>query len=350
LSDSRFVITRPHPSSGLGSNLLSLVGALYLAERTGRRLIVDWTGIESLRDRSVNYFVAFFEPIRTWHDVDVVYVNDDDPRRTMRYAADDVFRLTSDHMAEALDGKLDHPYLYLDDFHYFKVFRACVRSTPLERFRYTKEFYQALTPRPALRARLDAARATFAGDVVVALNVRMGNAHPTWRKGGHYANHVRQDVFERADFLARAYRACVDCVARLPREAWGPPRVLIVTDGAAMQRRLLTIPGAFAVRKRFPPSGMSLNFADFDPAEYGEYSDVESVNETIVDMFLMADCAGLVCNYTQYNYYAQYVTTFFNGNLRHFEHYFENPVRSVARRVLHWTQRRGLARSMAMKP
>src|SRR6185295_11763906 len=47
---SQFVITRPFGNSGLGSNLLSMAGALYACERSGRHLIVDWTGMSELRD------------------------------------------------------------------------------------------------------------------------------------------------------------------------------------------------------------------------------------------------------------------------------------------------------------
>ena len=60
---------------------------------------------------------------------------------------------------------------------------------------------------------------------------------------------------------------------------------------------------------------------------------MESVTETIVDMLLMARCHGLACNFTEYNRYAQYRTTFFNGNVKNIERYFENPLRRLVRRV-----------------
>ena len=347
MNDTRFVITRPLPASGLGANLLSLVGGLYLAERTGRHLIVDWTEMEALRDKHTNYFVAFFEPIRRWGSVEIFYVGDDDPSRDVRYPADQAFQVGAQDMPAALAGTLDHPYLYLDAYHYERVFNACTWLTPAARFHYTRTFYRALALRPAVRARLAAARTAFEASVVIGLNVRTGNKHPLWAPGQIYEHRLRQDILERPDFVERAYRACLDCVGRLPREIWAPVKIYVVSDSAVMQRRLLAIPGAFAVRRHHPPAGVSLNFNDFDERQYGAYSDIDSVTETLVDMFLLAECQGLVCNYTEYNRYAQSVTTFFNGNLVNLEHAFEHPVRAIGRRARQWVRRRALPTSAA---
>lgn len=348
MSHDRFVITRPDVDSGLGANLLSMVGALYLCERSGRNLIVDWTKMDALRDKQANYFVSFFELLRVWRGVQIFYVNDDDPSLDIRYEADQVFPLGTAHMPDALAGKFDHRYLYLEAYHYNRVFDHCPWVTPPECLHYTKQFYGALTPRSELRKRLASFRPLFEGKVVIGLNVRAGNAHPTWARGGVYENRVRQAIFDREDFVERAYRACLDCVATLPRHVWLPFAVYVVTDTATMQQRLLKMPGAFAVRKRFPPSGVSLNFSDFDPREYGDYSDIDSINETIVDMFLLAECQGLVCNYTEYNRYAQYMTMFYNGNIRNLESFFDNPIRVLGRHAVKWAQRWNWMRSESM--
>ena len=39
VSKTSFIITRPDPTSGLGANLLSMVGALYVCEQTKRPLV-----------------------------------------------------------------------------------------------------------------------------------------------------------------------------------------------------------------------------------------------------------------------------------------------------------------------
>lgn len=304
--------------------------------------------MDALRDKQANYFVSFFEPLRVWRGVQIFYVNDDDPSLDIRYEADQVFPLEVACVLDALGGKLDHRYLYLEEYHYDRVFNQCPWITPAARFHYTKQFYRTLIPRPKLRERLASFQPLFEGKIVIGLNVRAGNAHPTWARGGVYENRVRQAIFDRRDFVERAYRACLDCVTELPRHVWSPLAVYVVTDTATMQQRLLKIPGAFAVRKRFPPPGVSLNFSDFDPREYGDYSDIDSINETIVDMLLLAECQGLVCNYTEYNRYAQYMTTFFNGNIRNLEHCFESPIRLLGRHAVKWAQRRNWVRSVSM--
>jgi hypothetical protein len=43
-----YVVTRPFPQSNVGSNLASLAGALYLAQRLERPLIVDHGLVRSL--------------------------------------------------------------------------------------------------------------------------------------------------------------------------------------------------------------------------------------------------------------------------------------------------------------
>src|SRR5919109_972188 len=57
---SGVVVTRPYPDSNVGSNLASMAGALWLAGRLGRTLVVDWRGLSQLREKSLNYFTEFF--------------------------------------------------------------------------------------------------------------------------------------------------------------------------------------------------------------------------------------------------------------------------------------------------
>jgi hypothetical protein len=324
MPQSRFVITRPYATSGLGCNLLSMAAALYVCERTKRDLIVDWTAMSELRDPAVNYFLAFFEPIRRWRDVKVTYVNDPEGQS----AAYDLERCRQPEKSEFASLATTHDEsrdIYLHAYHYAAL--ELSGESPAEVFRYTKAFYAALTPRPHLVARLAAERDQFEGRLVVGLNVRTGNGE--FARVGAYHRRINRTIFDRPDFVARLQRACDDCAARFPRALRDAHRVFVVTDCEPMQAALLKIPGAFAVRRRFPPPGAGHQFAQFD----GEYSDVDSVNETIVDMLLMAQCHGLACNYTEYNRYAQYMTSFFCGNVNNIERYFEGSFRRAARLV-----------------
>ena len=112
----------------------------------------------------------------------------------------------------------------------------------------------------------------------------------------------------------------------------GRLRIFVATDALDMQQRLLQMPNAFALRKGFPPAGTGHQFADFDGD--GGYTDVESINETIIDMFMLAECQGLVCNESSFNLFAQHKTMFFCGNVRLLERYFEHPVKRLARGAL----------------
>jgi hypothetical protein len=324
-----FIITRPDPSSGLGANLLSMVGALYLCEQTQRPLVVDWTGMAPLRDKQVNYFPAFFEPIRRWRDVDVLYVNDPDaPELRAVYEQEGVRDPADDEYGDLVAGRTGDGHVWLHRFHYYRIFRRSPLS-PAAVFHRTREFFQQLVPRPPLRRRMEDLRPLFEQHIVVALNVRSGNGE--FDPGKPYWNRVNTSVFGRRTFEDRLYRACRDCLAGFPQELQADLAIFVVTDAREMQQRLLTLPGAFALRKQFPPPGTGHQFADFDTSGYGRYSDVESVNETIVDMFMMAACAGLVYNESAYNLYAQHMTTYFNGNLRRLEQYFEHPIKRLAR-------------------
>src|SRR3954470_12348615 len=59
---TRYVIAR-HCFGGIGDHLSCLVGAWWLARRTGRTLVVDWRGSRFNPDRSMqrNCFEQYFE-------------------------------------------------------------------------------------------------------------------------------------------------------------------------------------------------------------------------------------------------------------------------------------------------
>ena len=321
------IITRPDPDSGLGANLLSMVAALYVCETLKRPLIVDWTGMTPLRDKQINYFPAFFEPIRRWGDVDVSYVNDpDSPAASASYHAEAAYEPDDDRYGDLVTGAVGDRDVCLRRFHYHRIFRRSP-LTPSAVFYRTREFFQQLIPRPTLRRHMAELRPLFERRIVVALNVRSGNGE--FEPGKPYWNRVNTSIFGQRTFLDGLYHACTDCVSGFPAALRSDLAVFVVTDARAMQERLLEIPGAFAVRKGFPPAGAGHQFADFAAAGSGGYSDVDSINETIVDMFMMAACSGLVCNESAYNQYAQHMTLCFNGNVRRFEQYFEHPVKRV---------------------
>jgi hypothetical protein len=324
--------------SGLGANLLSMSAALHACERTGRTLVVDWTGMAHLRDPRTNYFTAFFEPIRHWRGVDVLYVNDPDAGAlSFVYDPGTVARPEGSRYPDLLAGRLADPLVLLETYHYRLFDHSGLSRAAI--VHETRAFFERLVPRPAVRERMASLAHLFDRRIVIALHVRSGNGE--FAAGGPYHKRVNTDIFENDAFLKRVHTACADCVRGFPesvRSEWG---IYVATDSAEMQERLLRMPGAFATRERFPPPGAGHQFADFDSSVYGGYTDVDAGVETIVDMFLMARCHGMVCNESAFNWYAQYVTMFFCGNVRSLERYFEHPIKSVGRAALQTARGRG---------
>jgi hypothetical protein len=119
-----------------------MVGALYVCEQTNRPLVVDWTGMASLRDKQINYFPAFFEPIRRWHDVDVLYVNDPvAPELRAAYQQDCIRDPTDDECGDLVAGTIRDGRVWLSRFHYYRIFRRRPLS-PAAVFHRTREYFE----------------------------------------------------------------------------------------------------------------------------------------------------------------------------------------------------------------
>src|SRR5438105_1355972 len=84
-------------------------------------LIVDWTGMDALRDKRANYFTTFFEPIRHWRGVRVHYTNEDGDVTAGRYDVESAHELDRTTIPAALAGTLDAPCFYLHSYHYYRV-------------------------------------------------------------------------------------------------------------------------------------------------------------------------------------------------------------------------------------
>ncbi len=321
----RFLITRPYPASGLGSNLLSMAGAFYACARSGRELIVDWTGMSEVRDPHVNQFLLCFEPIRSWGGVQVHYTHEPDAPHPERET--DVVTAEADQIGDLLEGRIEARFVRLVAFHYDSIFqRSGLKAAAVAD--YTRGVYEQLTPTPLVRRAMARGDSHFASHAVIGMNLRTGNGQ--FAKGQIYEGRVNIGLFDRPDFDATLRRAYADCVAALPRHVRATAAIYVVTDCLSMQRRLLQLPGAFSLRRRFPPEGSGHQFAF--SSDTG--ADLESVAETTADMLLMAKCRGLVFNFTEYNRYARLVTRHFGGNARKIDNYFLPRPTRLAKRLL----------------
>lgn len=305
---NRYVVTRPYPDSGIGSNLSSLAGAVWIARALGRTLIVDWRGMEALNDKSVNYFSEFFEQPPEIAGVPVVYAGaagTPDP-------GDDDRRWASVVEARALldAGRVDTPFLALQAYH--GVDRIATSADPLVRHRFLKEIYTAIEPQARIRTAIDDwAREHVAGGPAVGINLRTGNGF-WFYKGGPYRQRLDASIFSnRRRLLRKLERACADRMRGLPRPLRRRYTIFHTTDAEWSHGLLNELPNAVARRTIFPPPGTGDHFADFEQLGYSDRAYAEDV---IADMFLLARCDALVYNFSFFNQYAWAVTDYFGGN------------------------------------
>jgi hypothetical protein len=324
----RFVVTRPYTDSNVGSNLASLAGALWLARRLNRELIVDWRGMSQLRDEDANYFTEFFEHPDTLLGVRVHYA----PVAGAEY--EDVRRIGAGEAAALGSSRADpsDDYLVLEMFHGPD---RIVVGTEAERFAFLRAFYRGLRPGPEVRAAVDGWACELEAPFVVGVNARTGNGQ-YFGKGGQYAGRVDISVFEDDErFLRAIERACRARTRPLPRSLRRNPRIFFATDSKAMSRLLARLPNSTTRRTLFPPAGAGDLYAF--PDEEG--ADRRAVVDTLADMFLLGRCDALVYNTSVFNQYARVVTGCFSGNMVHLETLF------LERRLrLYRAQLEGIAR------
>lgn len=330
IDENGFVVTRPFPSSGLGANLTSISGAAWAANALGRRLLVDWRGMDELRDKEVNYFASFYEPLHEIDGVDVVYAGTPNAPDYVRLDGDLCSRVGPNAMAELLaaGASRPEPYLVLQAWHGLE--RLVPSMNEQDRNAVYLRLMRRLRPKPDIAAAIETfAERELAGRSVVAVNIRTGNGQFT--VGSGYENRVDQSIFvDRERFLRHVQAACDRRTAALPKESRLDRRILVVTDCGWMHELLMRLPSAFARRITFPPPGVGHQFSEFDSADY---TDHDSVTDTIADMHLMARCDALVYNTTTFNLYARLTTDRFGGNEEHVESRYYPPWSRFAKRL-----------------
>lgn len=308
-----FVVTRPYPESGLGSNLASMAGALSLAERLGRHLIVDWRGMIFLDDRSLNYFTEYFEALPEIQGVRVHYAPSAEAGDHVEHERDTIQIQPSQHEQLAAAPESLARYLVLTPYHGLDRMGT---GDPADDFYRLRAFYRELRLREDVQRELDRfydehLRDTF----VVGVNLATGNMPPP--EGRLYFGRFDTRPFRDRDTYLRRVGWAVDlAVRRLPPHLRERRTVFYATDSAWGSELLGQLPRSYTRRRVFPPPGAGRLFSDY--ASLG-YSDREAALDQVVDHFLLARCDALVYNASMFNQYAQVVTDYFNGNVRNIE-------------------------------
>src|SRR5262245_4825248 len=315
MASGTYVVTRPHPGSGVGSNLASFGGAIWCARKLGRDVIVDWRRSAFLKDQSLNYFTEFFEPREIISGVRVWYA----PTPVLPEGADeDGVEVIG--VSRAIDivtrGGHAASHLVLRDYHGLE--RVDPSGDAAAQFWWMKAFYEQVSARRFIVDIVDQwARQHLSDAFVVGVNLASGNGE--FDRGTAYEGRVDLGVFaDEPVFLARMERARRAALRGLPRRL-RRNKVFFATDSYAMHDLLLKIPGAVTRRATFPPPGVGRIFCDYH--EPG-YTDRDAIVDAIVDMLLLARCHALIRNGTVFNAYAQAVTASFCGNVRHIERYY----------------------------
>ena len=308
---SGWVVTRPFPDSNVGSNLASLAGALWLAQRLSRSVVVDWRGLSQLPDPERNYFTEFFEAPPALAGVAVSYAPpapDDDAAAWL--SPGEARAVATGAAAEPEATIVLQPYHGLDRLH---------PGPEPERLRLLRSLYRELRPSPEVRAKADTWWDEHThGAFVVGVNVRTGNGH-YFGKGGTYASRVDISIFEnRQRFLRVLEKACRRRTKSLPPEQRDEAVVYYATDAEWMSELLAELPNAVTRRAVYPPQGTgdTYGFADDLAAARA------SIVDTLADMFLLARCDALIYNGSLFNQYARVVTENFGGNQVHIETLF----------------------------
>jgi hypothetical protein len=305
-----FIVTRPHPGSGIGSNLASLAGVVWYAQQSGRAVIVDWRQSAFLKDKSANYFTEFFETPDEIQGVPILYAPTPELVETSTGAREIGLTVARQLLHEGCHD----PVLVIRDYHGLE--RLNPKGEPSANFWRRKEFYRDIVPRQSIRDAIDRFAATAFKDVfVIGVNLSSGNGE--FDKGQFYAGRVDIDIFSRdVSFLRKVERARRLAVKGLPRGLDRDARIFFATDAYRMHHLLSRLPNAVTRRTVFPPPGVGRVFCDYNEAGY---SDRDAVVDAIVDMFLLARCQALIRNGSVFNEYATTVTNCFNGNVRHIE-------------------------------
>jgi Nodulation protein Z (NodZ) len=304
----RYVVTRPFGDSNVGSNLSSLAGAHWLAQRLNRRLVVDWRGMSQLKDESLNYFTEFFAAPPGLAGLPTLYaptsLGYEEGGTDVR-----VVQPGDAHRIAAGDDEADECCLVLQTYHGLDRLHP---GPEAERLGHLRAVYAAVHPATPVAAAVDEwAKDALDAPFVIGVNVRTGNGQ-YFKPGMRYASRVDISLFDdERRFLRLLERACRDRLKALPPTKRDDFRIFYATDSAAMSALLAQLPHAVTRRTEFPPpdTGDMYVFED----------DHAGIEDTLADMFLLARCNALVYNTSLFNQYARVVSGQFGGNLVHFE-------------------------------
>jgi hypothetical protein len=307
---ARYLVSLPRSGVGIGSRLMHLAEALWIARKLGRTLLVDWRKTVFFTDSSRNYFTELFEPAPELAGVPIAYAPLQDEAAYKHAVADaPLFELRA--------------YATFDDATY-----VVARSSVLDPDRlpghdeaefgsFREAVYRQLTPRSEVRGEVERfCDAHFHDCFVVGVNVSTGNG--AFAEGEAYAGRTDVSVFgDEKQFVRTIRNACKEAVRALPSYMRATAKVFVATDSAPMSALLSRVPRAVTRRTVFPPPGAGRHFSAYHELGYDEW---QAQADILIDMLLLGRCNALVHHRrSKFGIYALVTTRYFNGNVHALE-------------------------------
>jgi hypothetical protein len=308
----QYVIARSARGPGLGTRLISLAGAVWLAKQLERPVVVDWRSSAYLEDASLNYFTEFFEPVPEILGVPILYAPSAEAGDHREAPEGERVRLRASQCRKLL-AERGTVARYLVTGGVLTLEDLDPRGDAASHDRFLKAFYGHIAPREHIAGELEAWSQEHLRDrFVVGVNVSTGNgSFGEGKKKG--AGRVDVRVFERERrFLRKIETACERATRRLPKSIRDRYKIFFATDSSPMAELLGRLPRAVTRRTIFPPPGVGRRFSQYEQVGY---TDRAAAEDTIIDMLLLARCQALVRNESMFSYYALVSTDYFEGNV-----------------------------------
>lgn len=274
------VVTRKH--TGLGSDLVSVVGAIHYARKTHRDVVIDWRSSLYLRDRGQNLFPCLFQVQGEFEGVRI-------------HVWDEGFA----------DKHLPGPLLRCKDWDFENYHlemtgppRPANASVIIERPMHhvppvasQAEMFKCISPLPHLSDRIDSFHERELRDrKVIGVHLRHGNGE---RLGQ-----------QRDDLATRSVEGLSDLMIARIRQVWGGDvKVFVCSDSHEFR-------DAFC--RKWPQSchlGSTIGMAGTGPI-HRALSGLKNAEDAVAEMWLLARCHGIVYNPSWFSHYARVTGTF----------------------------------------
>jgi hypothetical protein len=308
-----WIVAKSPSEDGIGSRLFHFSEAVWLAQKFGCSVIVDWRGTPFLKDKGLNYFSELLVPLPEILGVPITYPPGPDLEEYERALDGDLPELAVEDLRRRASKPPPTP-VYLLAMHTLGLADYPELRRGYRAFR--SSFYRHIAPRPEVAEPLEAwYDAHLRGHFVVGVNVATGNG--LFAPGAESEGYVDTSVFDDEDGFVRSIElACEKATKRLTGARKRDYKIFVATDSAYVSGLVRRLPRAVTRREVFPPPGAGRYFCDYDALGY---SDRAAAVDTVVDMFLLARCDALVKNNSRFSFYARVVNDYFGGNEWNFE-------------------------------